>query len=65
MWKMIAGKTVEQSFRKCCITNALDGIGDANLWDSSELGCLDLKSNLEGYVDSEYETGCTSEEDSE
>jgi hypothetical protein len=62
---MIAEKTVEQSFGKCCITDALDGIEDAKLWDSSELGCLDLKCNLEGYVDSEYETGCTNGEDSE
>jgi hypothetical protein len=54
-WKMITGKTVEQSFRKCCITNALDGIENANLWDNSEHGCLGLKSNLEGYVDSEYD----------
>jgi hypothetical protein len=61
---MIAGKTVKQSFRKCCIINALNGIEDANLWESSELGCLDLKSDLEGYLDSEYETECTSEEDS-
>jgi hypothetical protein len=24
-WKKMAGKTVEQSFRKCCITNSLHG----------------------------------------
>jgi hypothetical protein len=60
---MFAGKTMEQSFRKFFITNALDGIKYAILWDSSVLGCPDLKSTLEEYVDSACETGCTSEED--
>jgi hypothetical protein len=59
---MIAGKAVEHLFRKCCITNALHCIEDANLWNSSEIGYLDLKINLEGYVDSECETEFMSEE---
>jgi hypothetical protein len=63
-WK-IAGKTVEQSFKKCCITNTLDGTEDDILWDNSDLDCHDLKSDLEESVDSECETGCTSEEGSE
>jgi hypothetical protein len=64
-WKKIAGKTVEQSFKKCCVTNALDGTEDDILWENSDLDCTDLKSDLEESVDSECETGCTSEEDSE
>jgi hypothetical protein len=28
VWKKIAGRTVEPSFKKCCITNALDGTED-------------------------------------
>jgi hypothetical protein len=64
-WKKIAGKTVEQQFKKCCITNSLDGTENYILWDSSDLDCPDLKSGLEESVDSECETECTSEEDSE
>jgi hypothetical protein len=60
-WKKIAGKSVEQSFKKCCITNALDGTEDI-LWDSFDLDCPDLKSDLEESVDSGCETGCTSED---
>jgi hypothetical protein len=56
-WKMIAGKAVELLFRKRCITNALHCIEDANLWNSSEIGYLDLKINLE------CENECMSEED--
>jgi hypothetical protein len=61
-WKKIAGKTGEQSFKKCCITNALDGTEDYILWDNSDLDCPDLKSDLEESVDSECGAGCTSEE---
>jgi hypothetical protein len=56
---------VEQSFKKCFITNAFNGTEDGILWDSSDLDCLDLKSDLEKYVDSQCDTGCTSEEHSE
>jgi hypothetical protein len=63
-WKKIAGKTVQQSIKECCITNELDGTGDI-LWDNSNLDCPDLKSDLEESVGSECETGCTSEDDSE
>jgi hypothetical protein len=64
-WKTIAGKTVELSFKKCCITKALNGTEDDILRDNSDLDCPDLKSDLEQSVDSDCETGCTSEEDSE
>jgi hypothetical protein len=55
---------VEQSLKKCCITNELNGTEDIS-WDYSDLDCPDLKSYLEESVDSEFETGCTSEEESE
>jgi hypothetical protein len=45
-WKKTAGKTMEQSFKKCSITNALDGKEDI-LWDNSDFDCPDLKSDLE------------------
>jgi hypothetical protein len=38
---------------------------DDILWDNSDLDCPDLKSNLEESVGLEYETGCTSEADSD
>jgi hypothetical protein len=62
-WKKIAGKTVEHLFKKCCITDALDGTENDIIWDNSDLDYLDLKSDLEGSVDFEYD-GCTNEEDS-
>jgi hypothetical protein len=64
-WKKIAGKTVEQSFKKCRITNALDGTKNYILRNMCDLDCPDLKSVLEKSVCSECETRCTSEEDSE
>jgi hypothetical protein len=53
----IAGKPVELSLKKCCITNALDYMEDDILWDNPDLDCLGLKSYLEESVDSECETG--------
>jgi hypothetical protein len=50
-------KNVEQSFKKSCITNALNGTKDDLLQDNSDFDCCDL--------DLECETGRTSEEDSE
>jgi hypothetical protein len=63
--KKITGKPVEWLFKKCCITNALDGTEDDFLWHGSDLDCPDLKSDLEESVDSVCETGCTIEEDGE
>jgi hypothetical protein len=42
-WKKIAGKILEQSFKKCCITNALDGTKGDILWGNSDPDCRDLK----------------------
>jgi hypothetical protein len=55
---------VEHAFKKWYITNALDDTEDI-LWVNCVSDCLDLKSDLEESVDSECETGRTSEEDSE
>jgi hypothetical protein len=38
---------------------------DDVLWDTSDLDCPHLKSDLEEPVNSKCETECTSEEDSE
>jgi hypothetical protein len=54
---------VEHLFKKCCITGALGNTEDI-IWDNSDLYYLDLKIDLEGFVDFEYETGCTNEDDS-
>jgi hypothetical protein len=37
----MAGKTVEQSFKKSCIINAFD-----ILWENSDLGCPELRSDI-------------------
>jgi hypothetical protein len=34
---------MEHSFKKCCITNALDDTKGDILWDNSDLDCPDLK----------------------
>lgn len=60
-WKII-GETLEHSFKKCCITNALDEIKGDISWDDSDLDCPDLKNDLEESVDSKCETRCKSEE---
>jgi hypothetical protein len=54
---MIVGKTVEQSFQKCCITNALSGTEEGVLRERRNLCFPNLKSVLE-----EPEAGGTSEE---
>jgi hypothetical protein len=61
MWK-ITGKTVEQ---QCYIRNALDGTAHDILEGNSDLNCPDLNRNLRESVNSECETACTTEEDSE
>jgi hypothetical protein len=45
-WKMIAGKALEESFKKLCITNALNGTESDIVWDNSNLDCPDLKKRL-------------------
>lgn len=35
-WKRISEETIRKSFKKCCITNALDGSEDDIIWDDSE-----------------------------
>jgi hypothetical protein len=59
-------KTVEQFFKKCCITNALDGTEDDVLWKHSGLAPppSDLKNDIWESVDLKCETGCTIAEDS-
>jgi hypothetical protein len=47
-------------FVKCCITSALYGAEDDILWGSSDIDCLDLRSDLEETVDCKCETGRTS-----
>jgi hypothetical protein len=42
-WKKVVGKTLEHSFRKCCIINALDDTKGDISWDNSDLDNLDLK----------------------
>jgi hypothetical protein len=44
IWKKIAGKTVEQSFKEYYITKAFDGIEVEILWDIFELESLILKA---------------------
>jgi hypothetical protein len=39
MWKKNAGKAVKQSFKKCCISNALNGTEDDVLWENCVLDC--------------------------
>jgi hypothetical protein len=34
----ITGETAKQFFKKCCITNALDGTEDGVVWKNSDLG---------------------------
>jgi hypothetical protein len=63
-WK-IAGEAVEQSFKKRCIINALDGTEVNILWGNSDLDCPDLESDLGKSVDSKCETGGTNEEDND
>jgi hypothetical protein len=63
--KKLARKTLEWSFKKCCIKNALDGTECGILWENSDLDCSDLKIDFEESVDLECETECRSEEDSE
>jgi hypothetical protein len=41
---------VEQLFKKCCITNALDNMEDDSLRGNPDLDCLDLKSDSEESV---------------
>jgi hypothetical protein len=43
----MTGKTVEQSFKKCCTANALDGTDGDILWGISDPDCRELKSDLE------------------
>jgi hypothetical protein len=62
IWKK-ARKTGQRVFKKFSMTVRL--IAQKMIWDNSDLDCPDLKINLEEPVDSECETGCTSEEDSE
>jgi hypothetical protein len=45
---------------KRCITSALCGTDDGILWGSSDIDCLDLRSDLEETVESKCETGRTS-----
>jgi hypothetical protein len=56
---------VEQSFKRCCITNVLDGAEDGVLWDDSDLDCPDLKGGVEESVDLESETEGIGEVDGE
>jgi hypothetical protein len=43
-------KTVVQSVKNCCVTNAFDGMEDYIILDSSDLDCPELKVYLEKYV---------------
>jgi hypothetical protein len=54
-----------QSWKRCCITNALVGTEDDIFWESFHHGYPDLKSDLDESAESECETGCTNEEVSE
>jgi hypothetical protein len=63
--KKLARKTLEWSFKKCCIKNVLDGTEWGILWDNSDLSFSDLKTDFEESVGSECEIECKSEEDSE
>jgi hypothetical protein len=45
--KKMTGKTVEQSFKKCCTANARDGTDGDMLWGSSVPDCRNLQSDLE------------------
>lgn len=56
-WKKVSNETIIHSFKKCCITNALDGTEDDIVWEndvdeastSSEVSC-DSESN-ESFLD--------------
>jgi hypothetical protein len=49
--KKLARKTLEWSFKKCCIKNSLDGMECSILWNNSDLDCSDLKTVFEEIVD--------------
>lgn len=57
-WVLIICKLarVEQLFKKCCNTNALDNMEDDSLWDNPDLDCLGLKTDSEESVDCDCET---------
>jgi Na+-transporting NADH:ubiquinone oxidoreductase subunit NqrB len=61
-WKKIVGKTMEHSFKKCCITNAFDDTKGDTSWEILILTTLIKKNDLHKSVDSKYETRCKSEE---
>ena len=35
-WEDIPSELIKKSFRKCCITNALDGTEDDEMWDEDD-----------------------------
>ena len=54
-WNRISEETVRKSFKKCCITNALDGSEDEMIWNDSEAEEDDETSSDESGSGSESE----------
>lgn len=43
-WKVIQGKVIRKSFKKCCVTNSMDGTEDDIAYDSDECSPSDSSS---------------------
>ena len=52
-WEKIPGAMIEKSFKKCCISNALDGTDDDLLWEESDNKCKEDYSSFSNEDDSD------------
>ena len=41
VWEQVESNVIERSFKKCCITNAMDGSEDNLLWEESDQNSVD------------------------
>lgn len=60
-WNKISNSVVEDSFKKCCITNALDGSEDDILWENNE--STKSESESDGSSDDQSELTKSESED--